>query len=73
MEEKKKLLIVDDDPLMVRTIRGWLAEEYNVSVVTSGKTASVRPINLTRVAQQKLVKLKQRRIWRELWENYCII
>ncbi|MBP3742592.1 MAG: response regulator [Treponema sp.] len=39
MEEKKKLLVVDDDPLMVRTIRGWLAEEYNVSVVTSGKTA----------------------------------
>lgn len=39
IEEKKKLLVVDDDPLMVRTIRGWLADDYNVSVVTSGQTA----------------------------------
>ncbi len=36
---KKKLLVVDDDPLMLRTIRGWLSGEYDVSVVTSGQTA----------------------------------
>ena len=36
---KKKLLVVDDDPLMLRTIRGWLSGDYDVSVVTSGQTA----------------------------------
>ncbi|MBR1638015.1 MAG: response regulator [Treponema sp.] len=38
-EAKKKLLVVDDDPIMLRTIRGWLSEDYDVSVVTSGQTA----------------------------------
>lgn len=39
MTDKKKLLVVDDDPLMLRTVRGWLSENYDVSVVTSGQTA----------------------------------
>ena len=38
-QDKKKILVIDDDPLMLRTIRGWLSEDYNVSVVPSGQTA----------------------------------
>ncbi|MCH5293417.1 MAG: response regulator [Treponema sp.] len=36
---RRKILVVDDDPLMLRAIRGWLSENYDVSVVTSAQTA----------------------------------
>ena len=32
---KKKILVVDDDPVMLRAIKGWLMEYYRVYVVNS--------------------------------------
>jgi len=38
-EEKKHILIVDDDPVMLRTIKEWLSAKYNVTMVNSGMNA----------------------------------
>ncbi|MCR5477645.1 MAG: response regulator [Lachnospiraceae bacterium] len=38
-EAKKKILIVDDDPTMLRMIRGLLAEKYQVYMAGSGMNA----------------------------------
>ena len=39
IEEKKRILIVDDDPTYVRLISRWLTDDYEVSMVTSGMQA----------------------------------
>ncbi len=38
-KNKKKILIVDDDPSYSRMIRTWLKEDYHVALVTSGMQA----------------------------------
>lgn len=38
-EEKKHLLVVDDDAVMLRTIKEWLSEKYKVTIVNSGMNA----------------------------------
>ena len=37
--EKKRILVVDDDPVMLRTIKGWLEGVYQVTMVNSGMNA----------------------------------
>ncbi|MDO4167380.1 MAG: response regulator [Eubacteriales bacterium] len=37
--QKKHILVVDDDPLMLKLIKEHLREDYNVATATSGKTA----------------------------------
>ena len=37
--EKKHILVVDDDPVMLRTIKGWLEGTYQVTMVNSGMNA----------------------------------
>ncbi len=37
--EKKRILVVDDDPVMLRTIKGWLEGTYQVTMVNSGMNA----------------------------------
>ncbi len=37
--EKKRILVVDDDPVMLRTIKGWLEGLYQVTMVNSGMNA----------------------------------
>lgn len=37
--ERKRLLVVDDEPLLLRSIKGWLGDEFDVSLVTSGEVA----------------------------------
>ncbi|MCR5716231.1 MAG: response regulator [Lachnospiraceae bacterium] len=38
-EERKKILVVDDDATMLRTIKTWLSERYNVFMANSGMSA----------------------------------
>jgi CheY-like chemotaxis protein len=38
-ESKKRLLIVDDDPQYLATVREWLKEDYNVTMANSGLQA----------------------------------
>ncbi len=37
--EKKRILVVDDDPVMLRTIKGWLEGTYQVTMMNSGMNA----------------------------------
>lgn len=37
--QKKKILVVDDDGTMLRTIKSWLSEKYQVFMVNSGMSA----------------------------------
>lgn len=37
--KRKHILIVDDDPLLLKVIRAYLQDDYRVSVVNSGKVA----------------------------------
>lgn len=37
--QKKKILVVDDDGTMLRTIKGWLQKDYQVFMVNSGMSA----------------------------------
>lgn len=37
--ENKKILVVDDDGTMLRTLKQWLSVKYNVSIVNSGMNA----------------------------------
>ena len=39
MKEKPYILVVDDDPVMLRTIKGWLEGSYQVTMVNSGMNA----------------------------------
>ena len=36
---KKKILVVDDDPVMLRTIKSWLELDYTVAIVNSAMNA----------------------------------
>ncbi|MBR1729439.1 MAG: response regulator [Selenomonadaceae bacterium] len=36
---KKSILLVDDDPTFLKMVKGWLDEEYRVTIVTSGTQA----------------------------------
>lgn len=38
-EDKKKILIVDDDPNYMSLVREWMLDDYKVSMVTSGARA----------------------------------
>ena len=38
-ELKKSILLVDDDPTFLKMMKGWLDEEYRVTIVTSGMQA----------------------------------
>ncbi len=37
--QKKKILVIDDDGTMLRTIKSWLSEKYQVFMVNSGMAA----------------------------------
>ena len=37
--EKKRVLVVDDEPILLRTIKRWLDAEFEVSIVNSGEMA----------------------------------
>jgi len=37
--DKKKVLVVDDDGVMLRSIKGWLSEKYEVYIANSGMNA----------------------------------
>lgn len=47
---RKRILVVDDEPIMLRSIKNWLSDEFEVSVVNSGKAAllflDMHPIDL---------------------------
>ncbi len=38
-EDKKHILVVDDDPMMLKLIREYLHEKYDIATANSGKTA----------------------------------
>ncbi|MCR5557505.1 MAG: response regulator [Butyrivibrio sp.] len=38
-DDKKKILIIDDDPGYISLLRGWLKDDYKVFMSTSGETA----------------------------------
>jgi CheY-like chemotaxis protein len=38
-EEKKSILLVDDDPAYAKMVRSWIREDYKTAVVTSGVQA----------------------------------
>lgn len=48
--EKKRVLIVDDEPIMLRSVKMWLGEDFEVSLVNSGETAldflTTHPVDL---------------------------
>ena len=39
LREKKRILVVDDDPILLRSIKIWLGTDFEVSLVTSGTQA----------------------------------
>ena len=47
---KKRILVVDDEPIMLRSIKNWLGDQFEVSLVNSGETAlqflDMHPIDL---------------------------
>ena len=36
---RKRVLVVDDEPILLRSIQGWLRDDFEVSLVNSGETA----------------------------------
>ncbi|MBR6159795.1 MAG: response regulator [Lachnospiraceae bacterium] len=36
---KRSILIVDDDPTYAKMVRGWIADRYNINIVTAGMHA----------------------------------
>ncbi len=36
---KKNILIVDDDPTFLKTVKGWLSGDFRVNIVNSGMQA----------------------------------
>ena len=49
-QEKKRILVVDDEPLLLRNIKGWLGDDFEVFLVNSGVAAlkflDLHPIDL---------------------------
>ena len=47
---KKRILVVDDEPIMLRNIKTWLGNDFEVSLVNSGETAlqflDMHPVDL---------------------------
>ena len=39
LREKKRILVVDDDPILLRSIKIWLKDDFDVSLLTSGNAA----------------------------------
>ncbi len=39
VQEAKKILVIDDDAMMLKTIKSWLDSKYKVTIVNSGVTA----------------------------------
>lgn len=39
VKEKKKILVVDDDPAYAKMVREWIKDKYNVGIVTAGMQA----------------------------------
>ena len=48
--EKMRVLVVDDEPIILRNIKNWLEADFDVSVVNSGETAidflDMHPVDL---------------------------
>ena len=48
--EKKRILVVDDEPLLLRSIKGWLGTDFAVFLVNSGQNAlsflDMHPVDL---------------------------
>ncbi len=48
--EKKRILVVDDEPILLRSVKGWLGDEFEVSLVNSGEMAleflDMHPVDL---------------------------
>ena len=38
-DARKHILVVDDEPMMLRSIKAWLCEEYEITLVNSGRNA----------------------------------
>lgn len=36
---ERKLLLVDDDPVYAKMVRGWILDQYKVNIVTAGAQA----------------------------------
>lgn len=49
-KERKHILIVDDEPIILRSIKVWLGEDFDLSLVTSGEMAieflDMHPVDL---------------------------
>ncbi len=47
---KKRILVVDDEPILLRSIKGWLNDEFEVFLVNSGEMAieflDMHPVDL---------------------------
>ena len=47
---KKQILVVDDEPIILRSIKVWLGDEFNLSLVNSGEMAleflDMHPVDL---------------------------
>ncbi len=47
---KKRILVVDDEPIMLRSIKNWLGDDFEVSLVNSGEAAlqflDMHPVDL---------------------------
>lgn len=47
---KKRILVVDDEPIMLRSIKNWLSNDFDVSLVSSGDEAlkflDMHPVDL---------------------------
>lgn len=48
--EKKRVLVVDDEPILLRSIKTWLGDDFEVSLVNSGEAAlqflDMHPVDL---------------------------
>ncbi len=48
--QKKRILVVDDEPILLRNIKAWLGDDFDVSLVNSGEAAlqflDLHPIDL---------------------------
>ncbi len=48
--EKKRILVVDDEPILLRSIKGWLGSDFEVSLVNCGESAleflDLHPVDL---------------------------
>lgn len=47
---KKRILVVDDEPILLRSIKGWLSDDFEVFLVNSGEMAmeflDMHPVDL---------------------------